>query len=266
MAMLCLEWWAVEVCTLVSGTLRDAELSLAVTGLCINIVACAFMVPLGICQGARIRVTNLLGSGKENAAMRITGIALTVCAVAVALYLALLIPGRAALSRVFLPHDPLDSAIAQAFMRCLLLVAAMAPADWVNSTLAGVLQSTGHQAVGAYIYVGTYWCAGPPALWCFTFYLGWGVYGIWATLTVLANLQVLCMSAVVWTIDWPYEVERSLGLISAQAGPAGARPEGAGSNGHAAMDDSCGRGAASEPLLPHSVKEHPPKGLSELGL
>lgn len=45
-----------------AGTLQDAKLSQAVTGLCMNVVACFYMVPLGICQGARIRVANLLGT------------------------------------------------------------------------------------------------------------------------------------------------------------------------------------------------------------
>ena len=59
--MMCLEWWLFEFANMLSGILPDPQASLAVTGVCMQIIALAFMVPLGICGGLRIRVANLLG-------------------------------------------------------------------------------------------------------------------------------------------------------------------------------------------------------------
>lgn len=59
--MVCLEWWLFEIANMLSGTLPNPERALAVTGVCSQVIALAFMVPLGICSGLRIRVANLLG-------------------------------------------------------------------------------------------------------------------------------------------------------------------------------------------------------------
>jgi Na+-driven multidrug efflux pump len=59
--MVCLEWWLFEIANMLSGTLPDPETALAVTGVCAQLVGLAFMVPLGIAAGLRIRVANLMG-------------------------------------------------------------------------------------------------------------------------------------------------------------------------------------------------------------
>jgi Na+-driven multidrug efflux pump len=59
--MVCLEWWLFELANMLSGVLPHPESALAVTGICTQVIVIAFMVPLGICSGLRIRVANLLG-------------------------------------------------------------------------------------------------------------------------------------------------------------------------------------------------------------
>lgn len=61
-AMMCLEWWLFEVAMMLSGLLPNAQMSLAVGGVCTQIVSLAFMVPLGVSIALRIRVSNLLGA------------------------------------------------------------------------------------------------------------------------------------------------------------------------------------------------------------
>lgn len=107
--------------------------------------------------------------------------------------IAVIVPNRALLAREFFPDLPLDSDPSTALMECILLIAAGVPADWLNCTLAGVLQGTGRQALGAMIYMITYWCIGPMLLWIFIFWFDLKVQGIWAALAVLANVQVLFM-------------------------------------------------------------------------
>jgi MATE family multidrug resistance protein len=62
MLMMCLDWWIVEIATMVAGLLPNPELSLAVMGICVQITSLFFMIPLGICIALRIRVSNLLGA------------------------------------------------------------------------------------------------------------------------------------------------------------------------------------------------------------
>eukprot|EP00892_Ulva_mutabilis_P006630 jgi/Ulvmu1/4339/UM002_0062.1 len=216
MAMLCLQWWAFEVCTIVAGILPEPQTSLGVTGVCIQLIVCAFMVPLGICQGVRIRVSNLLGAGNATAAKGTIAVAVTLCLGLITLCLAILVPSRALLARVFFPELTLDSDPSKALMDCILLIAAGLPADWLNCTLSGVLQGTGRQALGAQVYVVTYWCIGPVAVWLFAFHFDWRVRGIWAALAVLANVEVLFMIAAISTIDWDEEVARAKELVKSQ--------------------------------------------------
>ena len=61
-AMMCLEWWLFEVAMMLSGLLPNAQVSLAVSGICTQVVSLAFMVPLGVSIALRIRVSNLLGA------------------------------------------------------------------------------------------------------------------------------------------------------------------------------------------------------------
>lgn len=133
------------------------------------------------------------GAGNATAAKGTIAVALTVCSAMIALWLAILVPSRALLTRLFLPKLPLHSDASRSLMDCILLIAVGVPADWLNCTLSGVLQGTGRQALGAQIYVVTYWCVGPMLLWLFAFHLGWEVRGIWTTLAILTNLQVLVM-------------------------------------------------------------------------
>jgi MatE len=60
--MLCLEMWLYEVAMIVSGLLPNAQVGLAVSGICVQLLTLAFMVPLGVSVALRIRVSNLLGT------------------------------------------------------------------------------------------------------------------------------------------------------------------------------------------------------------
>jgi hypothetical protein len=60
--MVCLEWWLFEIASMLAGVLPNPVISLAVTGVCVQVISFAFMVPLGISSGLRIRVANLLGA------------------------------------------------------------------------------------------------------------------------------------------------------------------------------------------------------------
>jgi Na+-driven multidrug efflux pump len=139
------------------------------------------------CEGPRA------GAGKPKHAKHAVGLALATTGVFVIAYLTLLIPGRHALSRVFLPYVERGSGELAVMSDCLLLIAAGAVADWTNCTLSGVLHGTGRQLRGAQIYACTHWVLGPILLWLFAFKWRWGVRGIWGALAVISNVQIVAM-------------------------------------------------------------------------
>jgi Na+-driven multidrug efflux pump len=56
------------------------------------------------------------------------------------------------------------------------------------------VQGTGRQMTGAKLYAFTHACCGPVLLWLFPFHFKLGVQGIWITLAVISNLNVVFMT------------------------------------------------------------------------
>lgn len=135
-----------------------------------------------------------VGAGNATAAKGTIVIAITFCSVMIVLWLSVLVPCRAMITRLYFPNIQLHSVASRALMDSIVLIALGVPGDWINCTLSGILQGTGRQATGARIYVLTYWCVGPILLWLFAFWLNWGVRGIWMMLAILTNLQALVMA------------------------------------------------------------------------
>ena len=110
------------------------------------------------------------------------------------LLLVSLVGFRSQIAHLFLPYAAAGSAEVLALRDCILLIALGALSDWVNCTLAGVLQGAGRQALGAKIYCFTYWVIGVFLLWLLPFKLGWAVRGIWAALALASTLQCAFMA------------------------------------------------------------------------
>ena len=218
--MMCLEWWLFEIANMLAGLLPNAEESLAVGGVCVQLVSLAFMVPLGVSIGLRIRVSHLLGApsslcacncylkpgassrttrtaaagaGDGKAAKRAIAAALSIIVVLVAVYLTGLLTLRTTLARLFFPFAAANSPELRTLQDCILLVAAGGLGDWTNCTLAGALQGAGRQDTGAKIYCVSHWLLGTSLLWLLGFQLGFGVRGIWAALAIVSNVQCLFM-------------------------------------------------------------------------
>ena len=45
--MVCMEWWSVECIVMLAGLLRHPSLSVAVTGICLNLMALVYMMSFG---------------------------------------------------------------------------------------------------------------------------------------------------------------------------------------------------------------------------
>ena len=54
-AMVCVEWWSVELLILAAGLLPQPSLSVAVTGICLNVMSLVYMMSFGL-SGALVCV------------------------------------------------------------------------------------------------------------------------------------------------------------------------------------------------------------------
>ncbi|GMY20031.1 protein DETOXIFICATION 22-like isoform X2 [Fagus crenata] len=66
--MLCLELWYYTALVLITGYLKNAEVTIDALTICLNINGCEMMIALGFMAGASVRVANELGRGSSKAA------------------------------------------------------------------------------------------------------------------------------------------------------------------------------------------------------
>lgn len=55
--------WHVQVVILMAGLLPDAEVALSTMGICLNVNAWMYMLPLGLGQAVNTSISNALGAG-----------------------------------------------------------------------------------------------------------------------------------------------------------------------------------------------------------
>jgi MATE family multidrug resistance protein len=55
--------WYVQVVILMAGLLPDAEVALSTMGICLNVNAWMYMLPLGLGQAVNTSISNALGAG-----------------------------------------------------------------------------------------------------------------------------------------------------------------------------------------------------------
>ena len=155
-----------------------------------RVANCATKVHRSNCSGGDV----LSGAGRPEAAKRAVSTSLLITWSLQLVYLSGIVVFRSALAHAFLPYSKAGSPEVDALLSCILLIAVGSIGDWTNCTLAGALQGSGRQGLGAKIYGCTHWMLGTTLLWLLAFHLGWGVRGIWAALAVVSNVQCVFMA------------------------------------------------------------------------
>ena len=186
----CLEMWAFSGSTLVAGRLgADA---LAAHTVALNLAALAFMVPLGVSQGAVVRVGNLIGSGRPADAQRAAWVALVIGGGVMTGSAALFLAFRHALPRIYTP-DPAVVALAATI---LPIAAAFQVFDGTQVVGCGVLRGMGRTRPAAVFNLIGYWVLALPIGGFLALRTGAGLAGLWWGLCF--GLAVVAVSLVVW--------------------------------------------------------------------
>lgn len=172
---------------------RLDEISLAAHGIAVNVIALAYMVPLGISSAAAVRVGQAVGRRDPH------GVAVSGWT---ALLLGAVFMGGSGLALFFAPH-----AIARLYTpnlavipltAALLRIAAFFELfDGLQVVAGGALRGIGDTRSPAIAHFAGYWLAGMPLGYELCFARGWGVSGIWVGLTV-ALILIGVGLVVVW--------------------------------------------------------------------
>jgi MATE family multidrug resistance protein len=188
-----LEIWAFSGAALLAGRL-GAE-AVAAHTIALNLAALAFMMPLGIAQGAVVRVGNLIGARDLAGAQRAAWVALALGAGVMTVSAAAFVVLRHELPRIYTP----DAALATAAAAVLPIAAAFQIFDGTQVVGCGVLRGMGRTRPAAVFNLIGYWVLGLPFGAWLAFRAGMGLAGIWWGLA--AGLAVVALSLVAW-VRW----------------------------------------------------------------
>jgi MATE family multidrug resistance protein len=185
-----LEMWAFSGAALLAGKL--GAVALAAHTVVLNMAALAFMVPLGIAQGAATRVGNLIGARDPDGAQRAAWVSICMGAGVMTFSATLFIVFRGLLPRMYTP----DAEVIAACAAILPIAGAFQVFDGTQAVGCGILRGMGRTRPAMYFNLLSYWVLGLPIGAWLALRGGWGLPGIWWGLAL--GLGVVATSLVVW--------------------------------------------------------------------
>ena len=185
-----LEIWAFSGAALLAGWL--GALPLAAHTVALNMAALAFMIPLGISQGAVTRVGNLLGARRPEDAQRAAWVAMALGGGVMSISATAFVVLRSWLPRIYTP-DPEVIALCATI---LPIAAAFQIFDGTQVVGCGVLRGMGRTRPAAWFNLVGYWVLGLPIGAWLAFRADWGLAGIWWGLCL--GLAIVAGLLVVW--------------------------------------------------------------------
>ncbi|KAL6629511.1 hypothetical protein ACP70R_029276 [Stipagrostis hirtigluma subsp. patula] len=176
-----MKWWAFEFLLLLSGLLPNPKLETAVLSICLNTNGFAIMTPLGLSCAVSTRVSNELGAGRPEAALRATRVALLL-AVAVGVAEGIVM---VAVRNLWGYAYSYEEEVVRYTARMMPILAVTILFDSLQCVLSGIIRGCGRQKAGAYINLASYYLAGIPAAFIFSF-----VYHLGGTVPMLLFITV----------------------------------------------------------------------------
>lgn len=182
-----LGWLLAEMGLFMAATIMMGWLgtiALAAHGIVMQLVAVAFMVPLGLANAATVRVGVAFGRFDGQALGR-AGITAFIAAGSMSLAIAVIyIALPEFLIARFLEMGNAKSADVLNFAKPLLFIAAIFHIfDGLQAVGLGILRGMKDTRVPMYIAVFSYWLVGVPAAYLFAFVFAMGAIGVWVGIT-----------------------------------------------------------------------------------
>uniref|UniRef100_A0A8C9K370 Solute carrier family 47 member 1 n=1 Tax=Panthera tigris altaica TaxID=74533 RepID=A0A8C9K370_PANTA len=155
MLMLCIEWWAFEIGSLLSGILGMVELG--AQSVLYEVTVILYMIPSGFSVATSIRVGNALGAGDIEQAKKSSTVALLVTVFAVTFCVLLLI-FKDLVGYIFTSDREIVALVAEVIPIC----AVSHVFEGLACTSGGILRGSGNQKAGAMVNAVGYYVVGLP--------------------------------------------------------------------------------------------------------
>ncbi|XP_070536672.1 multidrug and toxin extrusion protein 2-like [Ptychodera flava] len=194
--MVSIEWWALELGTMLSGAL--GELQLSSQAILYQLSAMAFMWPLGFSLAASVRVGNALGACDKNSAKTTSKVAMIctwMCAAGVAISFLCL---KSVVARAFTSDQKVVDMVSSA----LPLVAVFHFFDSSAACCGGILRGCGRQRLGAFLDALGYYFLGLPLGISLMFIVHMGIHGLWWGYAAASILQAVIFLIAVIRTNW----------------------------------------------------------------
>jgi len=184
-----------EILAFSSGTLIAGKLGvsfLAAHSIALNIASLAFMLPLGIAQGAATRVGNLIGAKQYSVAKDAAWVAIACGGVVMMASAVLFVLMRYALPKLYTNE-------AEVILICatiLPIAAAFQIVDGIQVVCAGVLRGMGRPLPSMIAIFVAFWLIGLPVGYWTAITLGYGLQALWWSLSL--GLAIVAVVLTIW--------------------------------------------------------------------
>ncbi|GFQ08682.1 protein transparent testa 12 [Phtheirospermum japonicum] len=201
-AMICLELWYNSILILLTGNMKNAEVTIDALSICLNISGWAVMISIGFMNGASVRVSNELGRRDSKAAkFSILVIVFTSFAIAFVLFVFFLF-FRGRLAYFFTKSEDVAEAVASLSP----LLAFTILLNGVQPVLSGVANGAGRQGIVAYVNLGSYYLIGIPLGVILGYVIKLQVQGVWIGMIFGTVVQTTILVIMTYRTDWDKEV------------------------------------------------------------
>lgn len=199
--MICLELWYFMSLILAAGYVKDAEIAVDATSICTNIIGWTFMLCIGFNAAISVRVSNELGAGHpRRAKFSVLVVSITSLAIGALLTLVLI------LTRSQYPLLFTNNAKVQRMVYELTPVLGLTLfINTLQPTLSGVAIGAGWQEHVAYVNIVCYYFIGIPLGLFLTFFVNWGMPGMWYGMLVGTTTQTAVLVWITARTDWDKE-------------------------------------------------------------
>ncbi|XP_057571771.1 multidrug and toxin extrusion protein 1-like [Hippopotamus amphibius kiboko] len=196
MLMLCVEWWAYEIGSFLSGVLGMVELG--AQSIVYELAVIVYMVPTGFSVAASVRVGNALGAGNIEQAKRSSTVSLVVTELFAVIFCVLLLSCKDIVGYIFTTDREIIALVAQV----VPIYAVSHLFEGLACTCGGILRGSGNQKAGAIVNAVGYYVVGLPAGISLMFAAGLGVMGLWSGIVLCTTSQAVCFLGFIARLDW----------------------------------------------------------------
>ncbi|XP_007939678.1 multidrug and toxin extrusion protein 2 [Orycteropus afer afer] len=221
MLMMCIEWWAYEIGSLLMGLLSVLDLS--AQSVIYEVASMTYMIPLGLSIAVCVRVGTALGAADTVQAKR-SAISGVLCTVGMSLVTgAMLSILKNKLGHIFTNDEKVIALVNQV----LPIYIVFQLFEAICCVYAGILRGTGKQAFGAIVNLIAFYIIGLPLGAILTFVVRMRIMGLWLGMLACSLLAAIAFIAYTAQINWKLaaeEAQKHAGLHQQGAEPTGPRP------------------------------------------